>query len=349
MTVTGTDADGQPFSEQTGTVELGSQGCKYFSTRPLLKDSWLTLEIPGARVNSAGQRVRARVVWLRKSLKMPGLFQVGVEFETPGNVWRLADAPSDWPSLSDSGEADAEVCEQEIAKLLTLVETGTYYQLLRVGPDVPHAHLKRNYYALARKFHPDHHMNHPERTASLHKIMDAITLAYKTLSNSEASQKYDRQLVASGAFNLSRQQNSAQKTPEECVAEARQAMRAQNVGGAILWLRKAVEMEPNSARYLALLARALSTVASLRREASEHLVRATTIDPLNFSLHLQLAAVYEDMKLPWRARPYYLKALEIDPENEKARERLASLDEQDNKKKKEKRGWVDRVIHPSSK
>jgi hypothetical protein len=41
--------------------------------------------------------------------------------------------------------------------------------------------------------------------------------------------------------------------------------------------------------------------------------------------------------------------LQIDPENSKALQRLALLDEPANKKKTGKRSWVDRVFHPISK
>ena len=341
MSVTGIDGNGEAFTEETGTLELSSQGCKYFSKRSLPKNTWLTLEIARAEPESAAKRLRARVVWSRKSRNLPGLFQVGVEFETPGNVWGLADPPADWPQAKRSGKSGTAAFQYEMNELLRLIETGNYYQLLQVSSDSSPAQIRQSYYALARKFHPDRHMNNPERAGSLHKIMDAITLAYRTLTNEVERRKYDRELASSGAFTLSQRQSQTQKTAEECLAEARQCIRAQNLGGSILWLRKAVEMEPNSAKCLALLARSLSVVASFRREAAEHLHRAAEIDPLNASLQFQLAELYEEMKLPWRARPCYLKILEIDPENTRALERLAGLDGATGKKK---RGWMDRVL-----
>jgi curved DNA-binding protein CbpA len=348
MSITGIDGNGEAFTEETGTLELGSQGCKYFSKHSLPKDSWLTVEITGEASEPAPKRLRARVVWSRKSRNLPGLFQVGVEFETPGNVWGIADPPADWPQLKRSGKSGTAAFQYEMNELLGLIETGTHYQLLQVSSDSSPAQIRQSYYALARKYHPDRHMGHPERTGSLHKIMDVITLAYRTLTDDAARRKYDRQLAASGAFTLSRQQSQAQKTAEECVAEARQCIHAQNLGGSILWLRKAVEMEPNSTKYLALLARSLSAVPSFRREAAEHLQKAIEMDPLNTAFQLQLGELYEEMKLPWRARPCYAKVLSIDAENSKALERLAALDGTAAKKKATKRGWVERVLRHSS-
>jgi hypothetical protein len=70
---------------------------------------------------------------------------------------------------------------------------------------------------------------------------------------------------------------------------------------------------------------------------------------VNQALPLQLAALYEDMKLPWRARPYYLKVLEIDPENAKALERLSLLDSETTKKETAKPKWLGRLFPHSPK
>src|ERR1700686_4721979 len=90
LRVRGIDANGQPFMEQRVTLEVSFQGCKYFSRYALPKNSWLTLEIPNKQENSTSHQLRARVAWLHRSRTLQGLFQVGVEFEAPGNVWGLA-------------------------------------------------------------------------------------------------------------------------------------------------------------------------------------------------------------------------------------------------------------------
>jgi Tfp pilus assembly protein PilZ len=96
LKVRGIDGNGQPFLEETTTLEVGLQGCKYFSRYALPTDSWLSVEVLHERGNSNSPHFAARVTWLRKSRKESGLFHVGVEFEEPGNVWRLANPPEDW-------------------------------------------------------------------------------------------------------------------------------------------------------------------------------------------------------------------------------------------------------------
>jgi len=322
LNVAGLDADGLPFEEQTGTMELSFHGCRYFSRHDVLKNSWLTLQGISSEGVSPLPHFRARVVSVRKSQRLPGLLQVGVELEAPGNVWGVASPPVDWRESSVPRETI--VFEREMQELLALAATGTYYQMLRVTSNSSRAQIRSAYYELVRKFHPDRHMDHPAWTAQPQKITDSAGVAYKTLTGGASHGAYDEKLAGSGAFTLGEQKSQIRKTAEECAAKGRECFRARNYGGAILWLREALEIEPWSAKYRAMLARSLAPVPQYRREAIEHFEKAIEIDPLNTSAHLHLAELYEEMRLPWRAHPHYKKILEIDPGHSKARERLSA-------------------------
>jgi tetratricopeptide (TPR) repeat protein len=344
LRVTGMDGNGRPFIEQTGTLELSSQGCRYFSKHALPRNSWLSLEILDEQADSAPRRSQARVAWVRKSRNLPGLFQVGVEFEAPGNVWRLSNPPEDWRQPGTSTGSTTKAFEREMKEMLARIETGSYYQWLQVTALSGDSQIRHNYYGLVRKFHPDRHMSNPEWTEPLHKVMDALTTAYKTLTNEEARRKYDARLARSGAFTLGRPQSDSQKTAAECAEKAQECLRAQNHGGCILWLRRAVEMEPNSAKYLALLGGSLSASAPYRHEALELLQKAVGIDPWNAAAHFHIAALYEAMKLPERARDHYRKVLEIDAGHKKAQERLRVLDAETGQQKTARGKLVDRLF-----
>jgi hypothetical protein len=347
--VSGVDAGGQPFKEETVTVQLSCHGCSYISRSAGAQNSCLSVEVPNQQAGAPPHRLRARMVWNGTSENQPGLFHVGVEFDEPGNVWSLANPPEDWRQGEIPGKSDPTAFEREMKKLIATADTCSYYQLLGVTPDSPLSQVKRNYYELARKFHPDRHMDHPERMQPLQKLMHTVTFAYKTLSDADACVEYDRRLVASGTFDLGRTKSELQQTTEECLEEAQKCIRAKNYRGSILWLRKAVEIEPASSRYHTLLARSLSAVPIYRRDAMEHAQRAIVLDSTNVTAHLQLAELYEEMKLPWRARPHYAKVLEIDAENSEARERLLLLDAEENKSGSHKRVFIDKMFGRSSK
>jgi tetratricopeptide (TPR) repeat protein len=222
--------------------------------------------------------------------------------------------------------AEPILFEQELKQLLELAEKGTYYQLLGVTPDSPSSRIKKSFYALARKFHPDHHMERSEGQEALQELMEVVTQAYKTLGDDERRASYDKQLAASGTFGLHRDKTASQETIEACFNRATECLRARNFVGSIGWLRKCVDIAPDEAKYHAMLAHSLATVARYRNEAIEHFEKAIELDPWNPAVYFWFAELYEEMQLPWRARPLYSKILEISPGNTKARAHLARLD-----------------------
>ena len=96
LTVTGVDALGRPFQERTSTLIINCHGCRYQSKHYVLKNMWVTLEVPHPEAGHDPRTVRARVMWIRRPHTVREPFQVGVELEVTGNLWGIAFPPADW-------------------------------------------------------------------------------------------------------------------------------------------------------------------------------------------------------------------------------------------------------------
>ncbi|MGH9681580.1 MAG: hypothetical protein ACRD4Y_16665, partial [Candidatus Acidiferrales bacterium] len=96
LTVTGVDALGRPFQELTSTLIINCHGCRDQSTHDVLKNMWVTLEVPHNESGREPRTVRGRVTWIQRPRTVRELFQIGVELEVPGNVWGIAFPPGDW-------------------------------------------------------------------------------------------------------------------------------------------------------------------------------------------------------------------------------------------------------------
>src|SRR6202167_5284388 len=94
ITVSGTDALGQPFKERTTTVMVNCHGCKYQSKHYVPKNSIVKLDIP--QPEGGPFHTQGRVVWVQRPRTVRELFQIGLEFEVPGNFWGIAFPPEDW-------------------------------------------------------------------------------------------------------------------------------------------------------------------------------------------------------------------------------------------------------------
>ncbi len=103
LTVTGVDALGRPFQERTSTLIINCHGARYQSKHYVLKNMWVTLEIPHNEPGHEPRSVRGRVTWIQRPRTVRELFQIGVELEVGGNVWGIAFPPSDWFPFPESG------------------------------------------------------------------------------------------------------------------------------------------------------------------------------------------------------------------------------------------------------
>jgi tetratricopeptide (TPR) repeat protein len=236
--------------------------------------------------------------------------------------------------ISISGEATAQLrFEREVMHLIELTGRGTYYQILGVTSESPRSQMKKSYYSLARKFHPDNYMDHPELITRLVDLMTIIAEAYQTLENEKKRAAYDRRLASMGGFSMHREGTGIEESIEDWIRRANECLHAKNFVGSIVWLRKCLEVAPEQALYHAMLARSLGTLPQYRDEAIEHFRRAIDLDPFREPVYVQFAELFEEMQLPSRACAVYSKLLEINPTHAKARDRLAALeaDEKDEK------------------
>jgi len=96
LVVTGVDALGRPFMERTSSLIINCHGCRYQSKHYVLKNMWVTMEIPHPETGQPPRTVRGRVAWIQRPRTVRQLFQVALELEVSGNVWGIAFPPEDW-------------------------------------------------------------------------------------------------------------------------------------------------------------------------------------------------------------------------------------------------------------
>jgi hypothetical protein len=104
LVVTGVDALGRPFVERTSSLILNCHGCRYQSKHYVLKNMWVTLEIPHPETGQPPRGVRGRVAWIQRPRTVRQLFQVALELEVSGNVWGIAFPPEDWFAFPEGVE-----------------------------------------------------------------------------------------------------------------------------------------------------------------------------------------------------------------------------------------------------
>jgi len=95
--------------------------------------------------------------------------------------------------------------------------------------------------------------------------------------------------------------------------------------GTISLLYEVVALEPESAKYEAMLAQALASHPVMKSKAERHFRRALSLDPQNAEAHYLLGRYYQSFDMKSRALAEFKAALAINPKLSQARSALVEL------------------------
>jgi curved DNA-binding protein CbpA len=236
--------------------------------------------------------------------------------------------------------AEDQAIYDEITAKHASLATATYYDLLGVTMTSSDAEIKKAYYAMAKKYHPDRH--HSPYLQDVHGLLEElfvkITRAYQKLSAPLERRRYDAGLRTEaprgeGATAAPTQRPSPKSTepagpsPTEKMAEVRyregkRYYEEMSYFDAIQCLREAVRLNPTKASYHKLLANSLAKNPHWLKEAEEHLQKAIEIDRFDVESYVGLGEIYDKSGMTTRSQRMYQRALELDPNNEIAQEKL---------------------------
>jgi curved DNA-binding protein CbpA len=262
---------------------------------------------------------------------------------TPRAATREGDAQT---ADAAAGETDTRA---EIDALLARTSDANHYDLLGVDRNAAVADIKRAYYALAKRFHPDRFRRaaDEETRAQIEAAFAKIARAYETLRDSRERASYDSKLNArivepAGAASQRRgvatstdgnykprsaidPTQTSQYRAETSFQQGLASMQRGDAAAARLYFGEAVRLAPQQARYHALYGRALATDAPTRRQAEAELRTAVTLDPRNVSYYVSLAELYVAVGLQRRAEGELERALSLEPQHVAARQMLERM------------------------
>jgi curved DNA-binding protein CbpA len=245
--------------------------------------------------------------------------------------------PEPDPEPADTAERDLEV-------FLNRVESAqTHYEVLDTTSSAPGDDIKRGYYALARRYHPDRFHGNVQVHRRTESAFARITQAYEVLTDPGRRSAYDAKLAArekvrsiADAAPQSRTQTesntSSSVSPEKNSAEMNfregyAALQMGQVNQAIQLLAAAANNAPNEPRYRAYYGKALAASGTGKRMAETELQAAIKLEPNNASYHLMLAQLYYDLGFLRRARAEAVRAFELDPKHPDAQSLLRKMED----------------------
>jgi curved DNA-binding protein CbpA len=272
------------------------------------------------------------------ALLSPARWQSGAADTATPAFTRAVVAEKDEPK-SAAAKADAPPNPRaEVDALFALVYDADHYRILGVERDAGGSEIKRAYYALAKRFHPDRFQR--DADASLRQQIEAafmkITQAYETLHDARSRSAYDLKLGApnssqsSGSGNLSADASaksglSREQRAAEAFTQGLAALKQNNLSTAVTLLGEAARLAPQQARYHAFYGSALARDVRTRHQAEAALLIALKLDATDPAYHVMLAELLSTLGQFLRAERELEQALALDPNHDAARRQLNQL------------------------
>ena len=213
-----------------------------------------------------------------------------------------------------------------------------FYDIFALPPDSTAAEIKKNYFALAKRFHPDLYRH--EAKAALHqRIQDAfsnLAHAYEVLKDIKSREVYDFKMRKELVEMRERIESGA--TEEEIDVQIQTDQAAVNFDqgfdylmdgeheSAVPYLARAVFYAKENARFHAYYGKALSAGgARHQHQAESELQTAIKLDGQNADYRIMMAEFYIQIELFKRAEGELNRLLAIFPNNGEAQAILDTL------------------------
>lgn len=212
---------------------------------------------------------------------------------------------------------------EEVLAFKEKLQTSNYYQILGLAKDASEEDIKKAYFLLARKFHPDRFGRDlsPQHRVLVDEVFDNITKAYRTLTSQESRKNYDGKAPAPAV-------DSGRDVLKKADHKFRQAKTLFSQGryeDSIILLEEVIRLNRTKGAYFLLLALTEVRIPSMRKKAETDFQRAIELEPWNPECYVGLGMLYRQEGMTLKATKLFQKALEYDPDHEIALKELNAL------------------------
>lgn len=213
--------------------------------------------------------------------------------------------------------------EEKLEEYLNRVENAEdFYKVLNVDSKSTTDEIKKAYFSLAKRFHPDRF--HKEKGTELHeriqKAFSQIARAYETLKDEKLRRAYDLKIRSKAV-----KEETTRSPAEEAFNQGYELIIKEKYVEALPLIARAAFLEPSNARYRAFYGKLLSLDERHKFKAESELQEAIRLEPRNVEYRIMLAEFYVSYGLLRRAEAELRRLLEISPNNQEALRMLREL------------------------
>lgn len=234
----------------------------------------------------------------------------------------------------EKGKIALDEMQERLDELVTLsddISQMSFYQILKVSPTASQNEIKKSYFQMAHRYHPDIFGGELplDMKGKVQKVFAHITKAYSVLSDERKRRDYDSNMQSLSPENRKDLAKKAEK-------KFRQAKTLYDMGmydEALVLLEEATRLTRERGSYYLLLALTESKIQAFHKKAEQDFLRAMKLEPWNPEAYVGLGLLYKKEGLVVKAGKQFKKALNLDPEHKIALKEMGTA-----KKKEKKKG-----------
>jgi curved DNA-binding protein CbpA len=191
-----------------------------------------------------------------------------------------------------------------------------YYEILGIHSYADTSTIKKAYFALVKKYHPDSRKS--RQVDNAREKFESVKEAYDTLINDELRKKYDKYMLRGGLRKRKAKDEHHKNIAIAHYRQGRKFYRIKRYHSAVRSFQTALALERHNALYCTWLGLALSHIPGRLRDAKRWCEEAIRLSPFHADFYINLALIYQDAGEASRAMKNFKKAIEIDPDNRRA-------------------------------
>ena len=302
--------------------------------------------VPLTEPPAAPEPLRMETLIEPKSVSVPETPPESVLEPPPADV---AEAPAPKPEPKGRSQTDPETAAAlaEALEIKRRIPDIDFYQVLGVARSASEDEVKKAYFVLARKYHPDRFGRNlpPGVKEQIDDVFDYITKAYRTLTNKDKKMTYASKLTSVAADD----DKDRSKNAEIRFRQGKTLFSQGRYEEALMLLEESVRLKDDKGDYFLLLAMAESKVPALSKKAERDFLKAIELESWNPEGFIGLGLLYKKEGLLLRARKQFERALEIDSDHKAARKALGDMDERPETKKGGLKGMFSKDLFGSKK
>lgn len=198
-----------------------------------------------------------------------------------------------------------------------------YYSILEAWPKSSADEIKKNYFRLAKLYHPDVAGNTPESKERFKLINEA----YSVLIDPQKRREYDESLRKDGrSKDASVMKEEDRKTATLSYQHAREAIKSGRYDKAAVLLREAIRADATNPSFHSWYGFSLAMIGGNLHEARDACKKALEMEFYSADYHANLGFVYFKAGLKNLAVKHFMDALKWDPKHPVASKFMSKVD-----------------------